>query len=156
MALILGERRKAFWYGCVCTAGSLLGAVLGYVIGWKLWQAVDEFFFAYIIDRADFVKVCQAYQEHLFLAVFTAAFTFIPFKVFTIASGVAAGGNWQAFGLFMLASLLGRGVRFFGVSGLMYLFGPRMKALIEKYFNLLCLILLLLLVLGFLLVKWLS
>ena len=91
------------------------------------------------------------YDEHAFLAIFGAAFTPIPFKVFTIASGVFE----IALGTLLAAATLGRGARFFMVGTSIFFFGPKVKELIEKYFGLITFALLVLLIGGFAAIKFL-
>ncbi len=102
-----------------------------------------------MFSQANFDYVTGRYNEWGWLAVFVAAFTPIPYKVFTIAAGVAqlnlAG--------FILASLFGRGGRFFLVALVIRLAGPRAKRLIDEYFNLATILGTLLLVGGFLLIR---
>jgi membrane protein DedA with SNARE-associated domain len=79
------------------------------------------------------------------MAIFTAAFTPIPHKIFTIAAGACGISLWVLF----LASLLGRGARFYAVAAVMYFFGPTVTQWIDKYFNRMTLVFALLLILGF-------
>ena len=97
----------------------------------------------------DFHKALKLYREYDAWIVFTAAFTPIPYKVFTILAGLLS----MNFGSFMLASVVGRSARFFLVSAFIYFFGPPVKRLIDKYFNLATILFLLLLVGGFLVIK---
>jgi len=97
----------------------------------------------------NFAYVQVKYEENAFLAIFAAAFTPIPYKVFTIASGVFETG----LGVLVLASVLGRGLRFFAVAALLNRLGPKAKEFIDRYFNWLTLLFFLLLALGFLLIR---
>lgn len=153
IALTLGKPKRAFYYAFICTLGSLTGAAIGYGIGYGAWESVKDFFIPYIFSQDTFDRVGSMYQESAFLAIFTAAFTPIPFKVFTIAAGV-----WHEFvplSTLLLASAIGRPMRFFLVAGLLYFFGPPMKRLIERYFDRLALAFGALLVLGFVVLKYL-
>ena len=96
-----------------------------------------------------FSKVASLYEEYNFWVVFVAAFTPIPYKVITIAAGVF-GINIP---MFIIASVIGRGLRFFLVAGLMWKFGPPIVRFIDKYFNLLSIVFTLLLIGGFLVLK---
>jgi membrane protein YqaA with SNARE-associated domain len=147
MPLCLGNRRKAFWFATVCTIASVLGAVAGYAIGWGVWHAVDDVFYRYVpgFNEAQFKKVAALYEQYNFWIVFIAAFTPIPYKVITVAGGVF-GINIP---MFLVASLVGRGLRFFLVAGLMWKFGPPIVKFIDKYFNLLCVLFTILLIGGF-------
>ena len=96
-----------------------------------------------------FEKVQGLYKEYDFWIIFAAAFTPIPYKVFTIAAGVASIDFWH----FVAASVVGRGGRFFLVAVLLKAFGAPMKGFIEKYFNLLTFAFLFLLIGGFVIIK---
>lgn len=95
-----------------------------------------------------FLKVKSAYDENAFMAIFTAAFTPIPFKVFTIAGGYVQVN----LGILVLGSIVGRAGRFFLVSGLLYFFGQPVKRFIDKYFDLLAILFTVLLIGGFLII----
>lgn len=151
IALTLGMPRRAWWYALVCTLGSLAGAALGYFIGYAAWETLRGFFIPYLFSQAAFDSVGQLYQENAFLAVFTAAFTPIPYKVFTVAAGV-----WHEhvpLWVLLAASAVGRPMRFFLVAGLLYLFGPPVRRLIDRYFDWLALAFGALLVGGFVVVS---
>ncbi|MGB1698625.1 MAG: YqaA family protein [Nannocystaceae bacterium] len=92
LALALSIPERSLRYAAWCTLGSVLGGVLGYVIGMTLWSSVDQFVFAHIFAEAKFDKVMDIYREQGVWVVFTAAFTPIPFKVFTVTAGVARQG----------------------------------------------------------------
>jgi membrane protein YqaA with SNARE-associated domain len=147
IALTLERRSRAWWYAAVSTAGSVLGGVAGWLIGWGLWHLVSEFFFRYIpgVTAANFELVREKFDANAFLAIFTAAFTPIPYKVFTIAGGV--------FHISLLAlivgSILGRGARFFLVAGIFWFVGPPARRFIERWFNLLTIVFTVLLIGGF-------
>jgi membrane protein YqaA with SNARE-associated domain len=151
MPMCLARRERALWYATVCTAASVLGGVAGYFIGYFAWEATQGFLYRVIpgFTPEVFQKVEQMYQSNAFLAVFTAGFSPIPYKVFTIAGGVCH----ISLVTFIVASVIARGMRFFMEAGLMYWFGPKVLPLIDKYFNLLTIVFTLLLVGGFLLVK---
>jgi membrane protein YqaA with SNARE-associated domain len=152
IALTLERQNRAWWYATVSTFASVLGAVAGYLIGWGLWHALADFFFRYIpgFTPAVFEQVRQLYQDYDALIVFTAAFTPIPYKVFTIAGGVCS----VSIPMFLLASLVGRGARFFLVAALLWRFGPPIRAFVERYFNLLTTVFTLLLIGGIVAVKF--
>ena len=150
MALSLGKPRSSFRFALIATVGSVAGGVCGYALGYWLWQFVGEWFFAYVpgFTRENFALVQVKYEENAFLAIFAAAFTPIPYKVFTIASGVFQVG----LGVLVAASALGRGLRFFAVAGLMRWLGPKAKEFIDRHFNWLTLLFFLLAALGILLI----
>lgn len=138
IALTLERRNRAWYYATVSTIASVLGGVFGWVIGYALWSAISGWFFEYIpgVTPENFAMVERKFQENAFLAIFTAAFTPIPYKVFTIAGGVFHVSLLTL----VIGSIIGRGGRFFFVAALLYLFGPPVKRFIEKYFNLLTLV----------------
>ncbi len=151
MPMCLAKREKALWYATVCTLASVAGGVAGYYIGYALWDGLSHYFYTYIpgFKPETFDKVAKLYAEYNFWIVFAAALTPIPYKVFTIAGGVFH----IALLPFIVASVVGRGLRFFAEAGLMWFFGPKVLPLIDKYFNLLTIVFTLLLVGGFVLVK---
>ncbi len=124
---------------------------LGYAIGAGAWQLVDDWFFTYVpgVTPEVFARVQGMYERWDFWAVFLAGLTPIPYKVFTLSAGVFG----IDFGVFVLASALSRGLRFFAVAGLIYRFGPPIARFIDRYFDLLAIVFAVLLVGGFLLVK---
>lgn len=150
IALTLERPKRAWWYAAVSSAASVLGGVAGYAIGWVLWHAVDDFFFRFIFSRETFATVVELYSDNAFGAIFLAAFTPIPYKVFTIAAGVCEISILTL----VVGSAIGRSARFFLVAALMRYFGPPIKRVIEKYFNLACLLLGGLAVLGVMAIRW--
>lgn len=134
IALSVGKPKRSYWYATVAVAGSVLGGILGWYIGRTFWDSFSSFFFEYVpgFTLANFDLVKAKYDEHAFLAIFSAAFTPIPYKVFTIASGVFD----VALGTLIAASVLGRAGRFFIVATGIYFLGPQVKSLIERYFGL--------------------
>lgn len=147
IALCVGQRRKSLWFALVCAVASLFGGMAGYLIGWGAWGMVDQVFFNYVPGFTEevFNMVKAHYDEHGFLIVFTAAFTPIPYKVITIAAGVCTIN----FPLFLLASVIGRSMRFFLVAGLLFIFGEKIRSFIDKWFNLLTILFFVLLAAGF-------
>ena len=140
----------AFW----CTVGSVAGGVFGWWIGHALWGAVAPWFFAHVpgFTLETFQKVEGFYQQNAFLFILTAAFTPIPYKVFTVASGVFA----VPISTLVAASILGRAGRFFMVAAVIRLGGAKLKPHIEKYLEVAVTLLFLLGVGGFMAIKWLK
>jgi membrane protein YqaA with SNARE-associated domain len=150
IAMAFGKPKKAFSFALICTLASVLGGALGYGLGMSMWGILDRFFLGTIFSPAVFERVRILYQDNAFLAVFSAGFTPIPYKVFTIAAGVFDVDFWE----FMVASVFGRGGRFFLVSGVIYVLGDRAKDFVEKYFEWATIGISVALVGGFLLLKW--
>ena len=143
--LALGNVRRSLWFALVCTAGSVAGAVLGYVIGSSLFASIGQPIIELYHGMDHYNELGQLFEDNLLVTLGTAGFTPIPFKVFTIAAG-AFGVSFPAF---VAISALSRGARFFLVAGLIRLFGEPIRVFIEKYFNLLTIAFVVLLVLGF-------
>ena len=144
--LALGRVRRSLWFALVCTAGSVLGAIAGYAIGAFLFASIGRPILELYDGVDQFAHLGQLFDENLLLTLGTAGFTPIPFKVFTIAAG-AFGVSFPAF---VAISAMSRGARFFLVAGLIRAFGDPIRAFIERYFNLLTIVFVVLLVLGFL------
>lgn len=136
LALALAVPKKSFRYAAWCTVGSVLGGLGGYVLGMTLWGSVDQFVFEHVFAQEKFDQVMEIYRERGVWVIFTAAFTPIPFKVFTVTAGVAK----LSLGPFVVASLVGRGARFFLVAGIVRLLGQRARDFIDRYFNLLTIV----------------
>ena len=152
MALCIGMPKKSFKYALICTAGSVIGAIVGFGLGAFAWELVDSWFIPGIFSQAAFDNVANLYAEWNFWLVFTAGFTPIPYKLITISAGVCLGLG--EFGIFVLASLISRGLRFFLVASLIWKFGAPIKKFIDKYFNLCAIAFTVLLIGGFLLIKY--
>lgn len=152
IALCVGACTKAFRFAFICTVGSVLGGIAGYGIGLWGYEWIGEPIVKAYHGEAVMAKIKGWYDEYGFWGNLTAAVTPIPYKVFTIASGVFRFDFLQ----FVIASVVGRALRFFAVAGLIYWFGPRMKAFIEKYFDILAVVGMILLIGGFVLLKYLK
>ncbi|MCJ7555268.1 MAG: DedA family protein [Ignavibacteriaceae bacterium] len=159
IALVLGSTTKAFRFASICTIGSITGALLGYSLGHFLWwtpagefTGIAEFFFANIpgFTNQTFYKIEEMYKAYDFWIIFTAGFTPLPYKVFTISSG-AFNINIV---MFIIASVISRGARFFLVAFLIWKFGPQIKGFIDKYFNWLAIAFTVLLIGGFFVIKY--
>ena len=152
MALCLGKIKKSLRFALITSVASVLGGAAGYFIGMGLWESVNVFFYKYVpgCDPEAFQTVLSHYQNSGFWYVFMAGFTPIPYKIFTIASGIFK----LNFFLFILASSISRSLRFFAIAGLFKKFGPGIKAFIDRYFNLLAVVFFFLLIGGFFLIKY--
>lgn len=151
IALAISIPAKAFRYALVCTAGSLIGGVIGYLIGYQFMEVVGFRIIRFYDLMEMYRNVGDLYNRYNALAVGIAGFTPIPYKVFTIS----AGAFKINFPVFVLASAVSRAARFFLVGWLIYRFGPGIRSFIDRYFNTLAVVFVLLLVGGFVLIKWL-
>lgn len=147
--LTLEHRNRAWFYATINLVGSVLGGMIGYFIGKLTWYFTSSFFLTYIFNPQIFADVEKLYHEWGFWAVFTAAFTPIPYKVFTIAAGVFNIPFFE----FVLASIVGRGARFFLVAALLKKYGEHIKYGIEKYINLITIVFVGLLLVGYFALK---
>jgi len=149
IALSVSIPKKSFKYALICTAGSLIGGCLGYLIGWQFMISVGEKIIQLygLTHKMQYIK--DLYIQYDAWAIGIAGFTPIPYKVFTISAG-AFDIN---FTVFLIASSASRAARFFLVGGLIYIFGPKIQAFIDKYFNILAIAFVVLLVAGFAIIK---
>ena len=133
IAMCLGTPRRGFFFAALCAIASVIGGAAGYGLGALAWEHLGSFFYDYVpgFTAARFASVQQLYSAWGIVIVLTAGFSPVPYKLFTICSGV--------FGLpflpFVAASLVGRSARFFLLAMLIRTYGVRVKGLIERYFN---------------------
>lgn len=148
--MVLAKRAKAWFYAFWCTFGSVAGGLAGYAIGALLFEALARPILG-IYGYADkFDEFAVNYNEWGIWIVLIAGLTPFPFKVVTIASG-ATGLNLP---LFILWSIVARGIRFFAVAGLIYVFGPPVRAFVEKRLGLVFTVSLAVLIGGFLALRY--
>lgn len=147
IALGVGNPRRAYLFALVCSVASVAGGLAGYAIGALGWEATRGLFFDYVpgFTPEVFARVQNYYTTYGFVAVLIAGFTPIPFKVFTIASGVF-GLNVFAFAI---ASAISRSLRFFIAAALITRYGAQVRAVIERNFNLMTFAFVALVVAGF-------
>ena len=158
--LCLGNRKKVYFFAFICSCFSIIGAIFGYYIGKLLWwnipgeeySYIANMFFEYVpgITIDGFNRIYTIYDQWNFWIVFTAGFTPIPFKLITISAGTF---NINII-MFFVASVISRSARFFIVASLIKVFGDPIKEFIEKYFNLLAIAFTILLIGGFILIKY--
>lgn len=149
IAMTVAHRAKWWLYALIATTGSVTGAILGYYIGFALFESVGQPIVDFYHLQKYFEIVQAKYTENAFLAVFTAAFTPIPFKIFTIAGGVFKINLASL----LVGSFFGRAGRFFAVALALRMFGEKISKAIEKYFDILSLLFMALLIGGFLILK---
>jgi membrane protein YqaA with SNARE-associated domain len=151
MALALSRPKLSFRFALIASCGSILGGMVGYLLGWGFWDLLGPYFFAYIpgVDVAGFEHVRSLFDHYGFWVIFAAGFTPIPYKIFTIAAGVFTIN----FPVFVLASLIGRSLRFYLVAAILYVCADRARKIIDKYFNLLSFMLLVIIILVFVLYR---
>lgn len=148
IALAVSVPAKSFRYAFVCSVGSVLGGMFGYLIGYQFMELIGFGILNFYGLTDKYEGMAELYNRYNAWAVGIAGFTPIPYKVFTIS----AGAFRINFSVFLLASVVSRSARFFLVGGLIYIFGGHIKTFIERYFNVLAVIFVLLLVAGFILI----
>ena len=151
IALAVAIPKKSLKYAMICSAGSVLGGCFGYLIGWQFMAGIGEKIISFynLTQKIEYIK--DLYMQYDAWAIGIAGFTPVPYKVFTISAGAFSIN----FSVFIIASVLSRSARFFLVGGLIYLFGPRIQAFIDKYLNPLAIAFTVLLVAGFVIIKYL-
>lgn len=149
--MVLACRNKAWLYAGVCTIASVLGGYLGYGIGMFLYDLVAVPILNFYGYMQQFDEFKQYYNEWGAWIVFGAGVTPFPYKVITIASGIT---HLDLF-TFTIASVLSRGLRFFLVAGLLWYFGAKIQAFIEKNLGWLSIVFFILLIGGFVALKYL-
>lgn len=145
VALTLGNPSWGLYYAGITTVGSVLGGTLGYLVGW--WGGKPLLLWLVGQDRVS--RVHDAFERYEGRMILIAGLTPVPYKVFTIG----AGAFYVNFRVFVVASLVSRGARFFLVAGTLQLLGPWVKDILEQYFNLFTVVLAACVVLGYWIVK---
>lgn len=150
MALAIGRPQRAFWFASLCSLGSVLGAVFGYILGQYFFELVGQPIVNMYAAIEQYEIVQGLFQDWDAMAIAVAGFTPIPFKIFTIA----AGAFKVDFTTFLIAALFSRSARFFLLSFLIFRFGLAIKPKIDKYFNELTILCVVLVISGFLFLKF--
>ena len=151
IALALSLPTKAFRYALVCSIGSIIGGAFGYLIGLFFMDSVGWPIIEFYHLQSGYNQIGNLYNEWAGLAVFVAGFTPIPYKVFTISAGVFK----IDFVVFMVASIISRSARFFLVAALIWKFGKPIRDFIDRYLGWLTIAFCVLLIGGFVLIKYL-
>ncbi|OJX13881.1 MAG: cytochrome B [Caedibacter sp. 37-49] len=150
MAMILGNREKAWSLATLCTLSSVIGGILGYYIGYALFETLGSWIVESYGLQESFIQLQQNFQKWGFWIVALKGLTPIPYKIVTITSGVAE----LNLSTFIIASVIARGFRFFSLALLLWHFGPSIKDYIEKNLVLVTVIGVSVLVLGFFVIKY--
>ena len=150
--MVLADRRKAWFYALICTIASILGALLGYWIGHALYEGIGKPIIAFYHLEEAMQGFIDQFNEYGLWIILVKGLTPIPYKLVTIASGVAG----FALTPFILASIVTRGFRFFLVAGLLYFFGEPIRDFIERRLTLVTTVFIVLVVGGFVALKYLG
>ena len=147
--MIIAKRTKAWTYALICTLSSVIGGVAGYAIGFFLFNSIGILIVEFYHLSNSFNTFENYYKEYGILIVLGAGFTPFPFKFITIASGLFSLNIF----LFILTAFVARGLRFYLLACLLFIFGEKIKILIDKYFNILAVLFFILLVGSFMVIK---
>jgi membrane protein YqaA with SNARE-associated domain len=131
MPVVARNRGKWLYFALITTISSVLGGLFGYLIGAVFFETVGKWLISLYHLEKEIETVSLFFNQNAFLSIFTAAFTPIPYKVFTISAGLFKLNIF----IFTIASILGRGMRFFAVAYIMKLFGEKISNVVIKYFN---------------------
>ena len=140
--MALASKARALFYAFMCTLFSVLGGILGYAIGYFFYNSVGIYIVDFYHLENSFNIFESYYKEFGILIVLGAGITPFPYKFITIASGVFGLNIF----LFIIVSIIGRGLRFYLIAILLYFFGEKIKLIIDKYFNILTIVFFILLV----------
>lgn len=149
--MIVATPKRAWRIAAVATVASVVGGYFGYLIGFLGYDLIAKPLLNFYGYLEKFEKFRQYYNEYGAWIVLGAGITPFPYKVITIASGVVGMNIW----IFGFASVVARGLRFFIIAALLRFFGEPIKKIIEKHFGLLSILFFILLIGGFLLIKYL-
>ena len=140
--MALASKARALFYAFMCTLFSVLGGILGYAIGYFFYNSVGIYIVDFYHLENSFNIFESYYKEFGILIVLGAGITPFPYKFITIASGVFGLNIF----LFIIVSIIGRGLRFYLIAILLFFFGEKFKLIIDKYFNFLTIVFFILLV----------
>ena len=151
VALAVALPRRAFFYAGISSVGSVAGGVAGYLIGLYFMDAIGEIIIdTYgLEDRYHYIQ--ELYNRYDAWAVGIAGFTPIPYKLFTIT----AGAFRIDFTVFLIASAVSRAARFFLEAVILYRYGDSIREFIDRYFNLITVVITVVIIVIILLFKWL-
>src|SRR5579864_543034 len=147
--MVLADRKRALLVAAICTLGSVLGGMLGYAIGFLLFDSIGKWLIS-VYGSGDLDAFRAAYAKWGQWIILFQGMTPIPYKIVTIATGFAG----FPFATFVLMSAITRGFRYFCEAGLLYLFGEPIRGFIEKRFKLALLAAFALIIAGFVLVRY--
>jgi membrane protein YqaA with SNARE-associated domain len=148
--MVLADRRRAWRIAGVCLIASVLGGMLGYYIGYALLESVGQWIVSLYGMQDGLGQFQDWYQRYGLWVILIKGMTPIPYKIVTIASGIAH----FSLPIFIVASIVTRGIRFYLVAGLLYWFGEPIRAFIERRLTLVTTVFVVALVGGFVVIKY--
>ncbi len=135
------HQSRSFYYAALATGASVFGGLFGYAIGAVMWSTVGTWIVQHLISQPVFDSIAAKYALYQHWAVLIAALTPVPYKAVTISAGFCHLDLASFIGF----SILGRGIRFFLLAGLIYKWGKPIQTFIDRYFNLLAILFMLIL-----------
>jgi membrane protein YqaA with SNARE-associated domain len=123
--------KRSLYYATIATLASVAGGLFGYMIGAVMWQSVGTWLVHWIISEQTFYDVVAKYKIYQNWAVLIAGFTPVPYKAITISAGFCGLDLIP----FVVCSFIGRGARFFLIAGAIRIWGPQIKHFIDRYFD---------------------
>jgi len=148
--MVIANRLKAWWYATVATVGSVIGGVFGYAIGYFFFEQIGRPILEFYGKAESFGEFTSWFNEWGVWILIIKGMTPFPYKVLTITAGVTAMPLVE----FMVASVIARAMRFYLVAGLLYFFGEPIREFIEKRLTLVTTVFVVLLVLGFVAIRY--
>jgi len=150
LPMMFAQPKRAWWYSTIATAGTIIGGAIGFAIGALFFEAVGKAILDFYGNADAFEQFAELYRHWGGWIVFAGGFTPIPYKVISIASGVVRMDFW----LFMIVSLVSRGMRFYIQAALLWWFGPAIRHFVEKNLAWVAFGVFILGVAGFAIVRW--
>lgn len=145
----VANSKRSLYYATIATVASVVGGMFGYMIGSLMWESVGALLVGWVISAETFYGLVEKYQTYQNWAVLIGGFTPIPYKAVTISAGFCK----LAFIPFVINSFISRGLRFFLVAGTIRIWGPQIKHFIDRYFNQLVILFMLVLIASFYMLK---
>jgi membrane protein YqaA with SNARE-associated domain len=147
IALSVARPKRSFLYGSICIVGSTAGAVVGYFIGWFLYDSVGQGLVSFYNVQDQIASLLMRYRENAWSTLILAGFTSIPFCIFTIAAGFH---QTLDLGTLFFACLTGRAIRFYLISSVLFIFGASARRALERSLAIVPIVMVILLALGLL------
>lgn len=148
--MCIARRDKAFFYATICTIASVIGGIAGYAIGYYAYETFGKLVIAFYGMDGDFGELQKRFDEYGGWIILAKGMTPIPFKILTILSGVMK----LDMGVFIISAIGARAMRFYLVAALLWKFGAPIQEFIEKYLGWVTLAALVLLIGGFIALKY--
>lgn len=139
------NRKRSFFYAGIVTLFSVLGGIIAYYCGYALWETVGQRLVLFFTSQDTFDRLVEQYQHYEFLAVAAGSFLPVPYRLV----GLSAGFCQLPLATFIASSFVGRGLRYFLVGAAMYVWGDRIKMMIDRWFNQLVLLFVVMVIVGF-------